>query len=357
MDDAQKLLAAGISTLLLAACTHIGPGTVARDRFDYSAALTDSWKRQTLLNIVKLRYCDPPVFVDVGQIVSGYTLETGLSAAATASGEPAGAAIGGFSGTLGGSTRFTDRPTITYVPMTGNKFVRGLMTPIAPDAVFQTIPAGWPADGVLLAAVSTINGLDNLQWSLDGVKPPEAGFLRVLRLMREVQKEGGVALRVKKSADGTPGVLMVIRRNPSPEIAAKGKELRTLLGLDEDAEEFHLAFGAVAQTDKEIAVATRSVLHIMSAMAMGVDVPEKDVQEGRAMPGLARDDDNGRLIRIHATPEQPADACVSVRYRDQWFWIDDRDLASKRIFAFMMMLFTLADPGSTEGTPVITIPA
>jgi hypothetical protein len=241
--------------------------------------------------------------------------------------------------------------------MTGNKFVRGLMTPITPDAVFQTIPAGWPADGVLLAAVSSINGLDNLQWSIQGVKAPEAGFLRVLQLMREIQQEGGVALRVKKSDSGAPGVLMVIRRNPSPEIAAKGKELRTLLGLADDAEEFDLAFGAVAQNNKEIAVATRSVLHIMSAMAMGVDVPEADVKEGRALPGLGRDDTQGRLIRIHATPDLPIDACVSVRYRDHWFWIDDRDLPSKRIFAFMMMLFTLSDPGSTEGSPVITIPA
>jgi hypothetical protein len=118
--------------LALFACTNIGPGTIARDRFDYSSAITESWKRQTLLNIVKLRYLDPPIFVDVGQIVSGYTLESALNASGAFSHYPAGAAIGGTSAALGGSIRYTDRPTITYVPMTGNKFVRALMTPLPP---------------------------------------------------------------------------------------------------------------------------------------------------------------------------------------------------------------------------------
>ena len=43
-------------------------------------------------------------------------------------------------------------------------------------------------------------------------------------------------------------------------------------------------------------------------------------------------------------------------YRGHWFWIDDRDMGSKRLFSFLMFIFTLVETGGKEGAPVLTIP-
>src|SRR5439155_1157578 len=39
------------------------------------------------------------------------------------------------------------------------------------------------------------------------------------------------------------------------------------------------------------------------------------------------------------------------------FWIDDRDVPSKRMFSFIMFVFALVEPASKDAPPVLTIPA
>ncbi len=348
-------LLTAIVALLLGGCKGIGPATIARDRYDYSSSISESWKRQTLLNIVKLRYVDPPIFVDVGQIVAGYSLETGVSVGGQVS------APRDNSLAFGASGKFIDRPTITYTPLTGNKFVKALMTPLPPESVFFTIQSGWPADAVLLAASASINGLKNQETSIAGVTPPDPDFLRVLELLRNLQRSGAVSLRVQQDAQKQQTSVLTIRSKEIDEaVLAEVRELRRLLRLDPEASEFTLVFGGTARHEKELAVLTRSILHIMNNMAAQVEVPAEDVAQGRATPGRQAKDETAQpahLVRVRSSESKPTDASVAVPYRGKWFWIDDRDLRSKRAFSFMLMLFTLADTGEKESLPLITIPA
>ena len=68
MDIARTIIIGLV--LLVTGCTTIGPQSVERDRFDYNSAISNSWKEQTLLNIVKIRYADMPLFVEVASVVS-----------------------------------------------------------------------------------------------------------------------------------------------------------------------------------------------------------------------------------------------------------------------------------------------
>jgi hypothetical protein len=100
-----------ISTLALSGCA-VGPGTVARDRFDYTAAISDSWKQQMLFNMVKIRYDDAPVFLDVASIINQYSVESVVDLRFSWASPIVGSSTNAQS--AGAVARYTDRPTITY---------------------------------------------------------------------------------------------------------------------------------------------------------------------------------------------------------------------------------------------------
>ncbi len=180
--------------VLATGCKHLGPKTIAVDRFDYGTAIADSWKQQTLLNIVKLRYMDLPVFMDVASIVSGYSMETAIRVNGQVAKSGAGDTLAG----LGASGTFTDRPTITYIPMTGEKFLRGIITPIDPKHIFFLLQSGYAADFILGMSVESLNGLRNRSTAGGVVREADPAFTRALNLLRDVQAAGAFGMRVEE---------------------------------------------------------------------------------------------------------------------------------------------------------------
>jgi hypothetical protein len=351
---AQYLLAGALATAALTGCKHLGPKTVAVDRFDYSSGIGESWKQQTLLNIVKLRYMDLPVFVDVASIVSGYSLETGITVGGTF---PQSMALGGNTAALGGSAKFTDRPTITYVPMTGEKFLRGLITPIDPKNIFFMLQAGYPADFILGLTVESLNGVRNRSAAAGSIREADPDFARALELLREVQADGAIGMRVEegKTKDQT-GVLFFRREDVAAETVVKADEVRRLLRLPVGQQKFTLAYSPVRGADNELSVNSRSMLQIMSAFASYLDVPEEHIRSHVTM-GSAPAENRPQPVRIHSGKTRPSNAFASVHYRNYWYWIDDGDWQTKRALTAVMFFFTLAETGDTGKLPLVTIPA
>jgi hypothetical protein len=312
--------------VLLVGCTNIGPKTVPRDRFNYNTAISNSWKEQTLLNIVKLRYADMPLFVEVASVVSGYTLEGSVNLGGTVSSENA---IQGDFFALGSSGKYTDRPTITYAPITGQKFNQSFMTPIPPKALLFLMQSGWPIDLVFPLTVDAVNGLRSRVSAGANERGGDPAFYRVIALLRKIQKSGAVGMRIIKGNNQKESTVMFFyRENVTPEVEAVIVEVSKILGLRPGEKEVTVTYGLIPASDREISMLTRSMLQIMIGMAAQIDVPDQHVTDGRTLPS----------------------------YKDHWFWIDDRDFKSKRAFAFLMILFSMTESGGKEGLPLVTIP-
>jgi len=130
------------------------------------------------------------------------------------------------------------------------------------------------------------------------------------------------------------------------------------LGLRTDLQEFKIVSGTVSGKDDVIAMKTRSGFQILNLLGSNVEVPPEHIAERRTYPSILEAggiQSLPPLIRIHTEKSQPADAFAAVKYRDYWYWIDDRDFRSKGIFTFLMIIMTLAETGEKVQAPVVTI--
>ena len=350
-----RLLAVIAALLVVASCTSIGPGSVRRDRIDYVGAVADSWKYQTLLNIVRLRYGDAPIFLDVSSLINSYTLQ----AQVMVNGEVITDTTGSFVNP-GASASYTDKPTISYTPLTGDKFAKSLLHPLTPGVIFSLIQAGYPADFVLRVTVRAINGIYNRANEGAQVRPADPEFYPLLAAIQRIQRTGALGLRIEKQ-QGEEITLMSFPSRPTPEIRRDIQFVYDTLKLNPKNGEITLSFGATQRAPNDIAVLSRSMIEILIQIAGGIEVPAQDVGDGRTLasfevPQAAAPEDRP-IVAIHSAADRPSSAYAAVKYHDTWYWIDDRDFAAKRAFTFLMLFFSLAETGVPGQAPILTIPA
>jgi hypothetical protein len=343
--------AAGISLLVLSGCVTIGPGTILRDRFDYATTIGESSKAQTLLNIVKLRYADWPTFLELNQVVAGYNIQhTGNAEIGLRSG------AGLETGSLGYSGQYIERPTITYTPLAGEKFVRSILTSVRPEILLSLIQSGWQADAVVRIMVHAVNGVPNpgREGATKGREP--SAFTRFAHVLRAAQLAGAITTSFGEVEH--PTVLLGLRRQRlDAQTLAELRQVEDELQLDPGVAQWRIVWETGGVDPSTLALQTRTVGQVLVDLASYVEVPDEHVRRGvvEASSVISGGDRPAEtLLRIHSGPTRPLESYVAVEYLDTWFWIDIDDMQSKRTFTYVLLLLTITEAGSTS-TPQLTI--
>jgi hypothetical protein len=341
-------------TALLAAaagCGSLGPKTLDKDQLDYGASIGNNWKNQMLANIVKLRFVDMPVFVDVGSIVAGYSLETMVNGRLGFSDSFTGGDTQGLSAT----GRYTDRPTITYMPKTGDDYLRSLLAPVEPKNLLALVQAGYNAELLFTWAVEAVNGVHNYSGTASENLVADPEFYELTRLLREMQRLGAAAWEFEKDPESGHDILLVLRKDDiSESTLAKRKRIAEIIGLDPGLDKYRVIYAPMHVSPQTLAMQTRSVLQTLAAMARFVDVPAEFT--GEAAPGVTVGTGLERPFHVRSSKSKPDESFAAVKYRDYWYWIENSDMASKRVFTLMLFLTTLTSSGGDAAGPVLTIP-
>ncbi len=347
----------GLLILFLTGCFFGGPQALRTGRVDYNLALQRSSSEQMLLNLVRLRYRDNPVFLEVNSISTQYSLGAGAQAGATVRDQSPETYTAGL------NFSYAEKPTITYVPLQGEKFVERLFSPVPVEHLILLYHSGWNVARIFRLCVQQLNDLQNAP-SASGPTPsrvPEyRDFYEATALMRYLQEKRLLDF-VYRPTGGTPtpGLYLSQEAQELPET----KRLLKLLGLVPGRNFYPLTTDMTIHDNTVLRIETRALIGILFYLSHGVEVPKRDEQAGKVTITL---DQRGRpfdwaemlkglfLVKNSSTP--PPDAAVAVKYRGYWFYIDDRDLETKSTFMLLSQLFAL-EAGKTKSVmPMLTIP-
>ncbi|MBF0859067.1 hypothetical protein HKD24_07535 [Gluconobacter sp. LMG 31484] len=329
-----------------------------------------------LLNIVRLRYADPPTFLDTTQVIAGYSVSKSVSGGFYA--YPATAVGNYLFGT--GTMSLGESPTFTYQPVTGQQYAENVVRPISPTVIMPLSLGGLPIDTLLRLTAQSIDGLSNVRGL--GAGPFGGGSVRfylLLHDLRQLQIAGAMTIRITNEGASAPDSkknggksdsngggnsggaersYLVLTSTSDSNLLAIQAEVRRLLHLDPGAEEAEIVYGPYPKhPGKQIAILTRSMLAMLTQLAYEVEVPEDDIKTGRTPPTIGQVGiENRPEVVIHSGKQEP-DACyAAVSYNNTWFWISDRDFQSKLAFTMVQVLAALAATNHTGGA-VVTIPA
>ncbi|MDR4505759.1 MAG: hypothetical protein MRK01_13390 [Candidatus Scalindua sp.] len=346
--------------LFLPACGRFGPRQIPRDSFNYNEAIARSSNEQMLINLVRLRYREVPVFLAVGSVLTQY-FYGGEASVSAFFGKPTSAAANEIIGATGHTVYF-ERPTITYSPLAGQEFTQQLLTPLPHALVFSLVQSGWPPEQLLMMSLERVNHLENIPFStvptaesLEGLRT----FNRMVQVIIELSRRRSLEMQSNNSV--TPSTRsLVFKQVQDNDTRALIDECKSMLGLDPDHSSFRVTGRLVGRKPDEVTIRVRSLLALMGFLSRGIEVPAAHIEEQRVEEMVfSVDPELCSLLfplRIHSSVERPADAFVAARHHDHWFYISHSDHMSKQAFGLLTYLFLMQAPQAQTLGPMITVP-
>jgi hypothetical protein len=370
----------------------------------YNEVVRATNDEQLLLNLVRLRYADTPIFVDLPNITSQFELTGG----------------GSYPGPGGGQTTFgiagltaRDTPTLSYHPREGREIAKALLNPLSAD-LFSVVNAGARLEQFLWITLNDINDVQNAVRAttlVPRVPDDNTLFLRGIQLLAEIDNRGGAEIGFSTNEDNTAS------SDPIPAGLVQGRDL---IDAAKDSYVFHAKEGgrmALYKREKELTLKIRapfthspemaemarifhltpglsrykikselqpnaestppgappvgdtiflnlrSVLQIMTFLSKGVSVPEEHVACGVAPMTPGPDGTLFDWTRVTAgnffvasQKHRPHDAEVAVPYRGYWFYIPCQDVDSRSVLAVLEIILALQESDEKAGGPVLTLP-
>ena len=355
-----------ILTLLLGGCSvfdefiQIGPDSVQDSRGEFNQVISDTNDSQSLLNLVKRRYGDSISVLEVSSVSTSIEWQRGGSIALSIFDGGPDANNTGF----GGSARYTEKPTITYLPLKGGDFIKKVLSPVDVDMLMLLSRSGWRMDRILNLTVNNINGIDNAH-TASGPTPEMAPnfkkFDKFLASMVAIEradlqfgyimnknKDRQLALYFKKESLQNPNIQNLIK----------------LMNLDGKSNIYPIYAELETEEDRsEIQIDFRSLAGIQFFLSHGIIVPEDHLEEGlvqitKNVDGTEFDwsEITGELITIYSSKVEPKQDSAKVFYRGYWFYIKDSDITSKYTFMLLNQIESLQSGDIKESGPTLTLP-
>jgi hypothetical protein len=361
-----------LTVLSVTGCTNFGARQVPAAQFDYNRAIASAMQEQMLLNVVRIRYFEAPVFLSVSSILTQYVWQgtvavTGQRGLEVGGGVPGPTAVGASAGAV-----YAERPTVTFLPVEGDDFSKRILSPLPLEFIFALQEAGYATDLLLRSGVARMNDVQNMGVPV-GLAPDDVtGALQARREVEKLQRYQhlvDVLLRLylvdmiemqTRVAEDAPERFLVFSPPQTAEEAALATEFKTLLGLDPAKNEFRITGRRLGRAPDEITIQTRSLSQIMGFLAQGVEIPEAQRDQVVMLDDatMAEAGGRGRAIpfRVRVTDVRPADAFVAVDYNGYWYSIASNDIESKRAFNLLIYGFRLLAPERAASAPALTLP-